>query len=139
MTGRIQAGTTYTVQPGDTLSSIAQSAYNDSSQTAYMVIYNANKNIIGSNPNLIRAGQVLYIPAITAGPSVQIKPGTTYTVQSGDTLSSIALRAYGNSAEHYWHKIYKANKDVIGDDPNLIRAGEVLTIPVLSGDLSNNS
>ena len=138
MTGHIQAGTTYTVQPGDTLSSIAQSAYNDSSQTAYMVIYNANKQIIGGNPNLIRAGQVLYIPAITAGPTVQVKPGTTYTVQPGDTLSSIALRVYGNAAEHYWHKIYKENKDVIGDDPNLIRPGEVLAIPVLSGDLSDD-
>ena len=138
MTGHIQAGTTYTVQPGDTLSSIAQRAYNDSSQAAYMVIYNANKQVIGSNPNLIRAGQVLYIPSVTAGPAVQIKPGTTYTVQPGDTLSSIALRAYGNAAEHYWHKIYKENKDVIGDDPNLIRPGEVLDIPVLSGDLEDD-
>ncbi len=138
MTGHIQAGTTYTVQPGDTLSSIAQSAYNDSSQNAYMVIYNANKQIIGGNPNLIRAGQVLYIPAITAGPEVQVKPGKTYTVQPGDTLSAIALRAYGNAAEHYWHKIYKANKDVIGADPNLIRPGQVLEIPVLSGDLEDD-
>ena len=132
MTGHIQAGTTYTVQPGDTLSSIAQSAYNDSSQAAYMVIYSANRQVIGGNPNLIRPGQVLTIPVI------QIKSGTTYTVQPGDTLSAIALRAYGNAAEHYWHKIYKANKDVIGDDPNLIRPGQELDIPVLSGDLSDD-
>ena len=67
-----------------------------------------------------------------------IQAGTTYTVQPGDTLSSIALRAYGNAAEHYWHKIYKENKDVIGDDLNLIRPGEVLDIPVLSGDLEDD-
>ena len=138
MAGHIQAGTNYTVQAGDTLSSIAQRAYNDSSQAAYMVIYNANKGVIGSNPNLIRPGQVLHIPPVEAGPNVQIKPGTKYTVQPGDTLSAIALQAYGNAAEHYWHKIYKANKDVIGDDPNLIRPGEVLDIPVLSGDLEDD-
>jgi nucleoid-associated protein YgaU len=129
MAGQIQAGTNYTVQPGDTLSSIAQRAYNDGSQASWMVIYSANQQVIGGNPNQIRPGQVLTIPAI------QIKSGTTYTVQPGDTLSSIALRAYGNAAEHYWHKIYKANKDIIGDNPNQIRPGQVLDIPVLSGDL----
>lgn len=67
-----------------------------------------------------------------------IQAGTNYTVQPGDTLSAIALRAYGNAAEHYWHKIYKANKDVIGDDPNLIRPGQQLDIPVLSGDLGDD-
>ncbi len=132
MASSIQAGTNYTVQAGDTLSNIAQRAYNDGSQAAYMVIYSANQQVIGGNPNLVRPGQVLTIPVI------QIKSGTTYTVQPGDTLSSIALRAYGNAAEHYWHKIYKANKDVIGDDPNLVRPGQQLDIPVLSGDLGDD-
>ncbi len=132
MASSIQAGTNYTVQAGDTLSNIAQRAYNDGSQAAYMVIYSANQQVIGANPNLVRPGQVLTIPVI------QIKSGTTYTVQPGDTLSSIALRAYGNAAEHYWHKIYKANKDVIGDDPNLVRPGQQLDIPVLSGDLGDD-
>src|SRR5690242_14224063 len=128
----IQAGTNYTVQAGDTLSGIAQRAYNDGSQASWMVIYSANRQVIGGNPNLIRPGQVLTIPVI------HIRSGTTYIVQSGDTLSAIALRAYGNAAEHFWHKIYKANKDVIGDDPNRIFPGQVLDIPVLSGDLEDD-
>src|SRR2546427_2394652 len=64
MASFIQAGTNYTVQAGDTLSNIAQRAYNDGSQAAYMVIYSANRQVIGGNPNLIRPGQVLTIPVI---------------------------------------------------------------------------
>ena len=62
--------------------------------------------------------------------SVSITPGSTYTVQAGDSLFSIAQRAYGNGAD--WPIIYSANKQTIGPNPNVIRTGEVLTIPTLS-------
>lgn len=64
-TGPLQPGTSYTVQEGDTLSGIAQRAYGDGSAAAWMRIYNANKSVIGDNPNLIRPGEVLYIPPLT--------------------------------------------------------------------------
>ncbi len=48
--------TIYVVQKGDNLSSIA-SKYN----TTWQKIYDDNKNIIGSNPNLIKPGQKLVI------------------------------------------------------------------------------
>ena len=57
----------------------------------------------------------------------QPKPGSNYTVQNGDTLSSIALSAHGNSNE--WHQIYIANAKVIGGNPNVLSAGTVLFIP----------
>ncbi len=60
----------------------------------------------------------------------QVTPGSDYTVQQGDTLFSIAQRAYGDANE--WQKIYNANAQVIGGDPNLIRVGEVLYIPFLA-------
>lgn len=47
---------TYTVKSGDTLSGIA-SKYG----TTWQKIYNDNKSVIGSNPNLIKPGQVLKI------------------------------------------------------------------------------
>ena len=50
----------------------------------------------------------------------------TYSVRSGDTLSSIAERYYHNSGDWTW--IYAANKSKI-HDPNSIYAGESLTIP----------
>src|SRR5580700_4148010 len=50
----------------------------------------------------------------------------TYTVRAGDTLSSIAQRFYGNSAD--WRFLFDANKAVI-ENPNVIRPGQVLSIP----------
>lgn len=52
--------------------------------------------------------------------------GKTYTVKSGDCLWKIAKQFYGNGSQYT--KIYEANKDTI-KNPNLIYAGQVLTIP----------
>src|SRR5919199_4947724 len=50
----------------------------------------------------------------------------TYTVVSGDTLSKIAKREYGDAEK--WHAIYQANRDKI-KNPDLIYPGQVLTLP----------
>jgi len=50
----------------------------------------------------------------------------SYTVQPGDTLSSIAQRYYGNPADWQW--LYQANRSVV-QDPNVIYPGEVLNVP----------
>lgn len=55
-----------------------------------------------------------------------VKP-KTYTVKSGDCLWNIAKKYYDNGAEY--KKIYEANKKLIGGNPNLIYAGQVLTLP----------
>jgi len=55
------------------------------------------------------------------------QPATrTYTVRPGDTLSSIAQRFYGKSADWSW--LYHVNSSVISN-PNDIYAGAVLKIP----------
>lgn len=53
---------TYTVVKGDTLWKIAQKVYKEGSK--WQTIYNANKNVIGNNPNLIKPGQKLVIPNV---------------------------------------------------------------------------
>lgn len=50
----------YTVKSGDCLCAIARRLYGDDKR--YIDIYNANKSIIGGNPNLIMPGQKLTIP-----------------------------------------------------------------------------
>ena len=54
------------------------------------------------------------------------QPTRTYTVRSGDTLSSIAERYYHNA--NRWQWIYQANRSKI-HNPNSIYVGERLTIP----------
>lgn len=53
--------------------------------------------------------------------------GQTYTVKSGDSLCAIAKKYYGSSSKYT--DIYNANKSVIGGNPNLIKPGQVLTLP----------
>ena len=52
---------TYTVKSGDCLWNIAKKFYGNGA--LYTKIYNANKSVIGGNPNLIYPGQVYTIPA----------------------------------------------------------------------------
>lgn len=99
----------YVVVKGDTLSGIA-SKYG----TTYQELASYN-NI--PNPDLIRIDQVIKIP--TNSSKAEIK----YTVKSGDTLSGIAKK-YNTT----WQKIYEDNKEVIGDNPNLIKPNQVLVI-----------
>ena len=49
-----------------------------------------------------------------------------YVVKSGDSLSKIAKREYGDAGA--WKAIFEANKDQI-KDPNLIHPGQKLKIP----------
>jgi nucleoid-associated protein YgaU len=69
--------------------------------------------------------------APTAQPTAPIGSGTTgsgktYVVVTGDSLSKIAKREYGDANK--WRTIYEANKDLI-KDPDLIYPGQVLKVP----------
>ncbi|WP_198545880.1 LysM peptidoglycan-binding domain-containing protein [Actinacidiphila yeochonensis] len=49
----------------------------------------------------------------------------TYTVGAGDSLSGIA------SARHVdggWRQLYAANRQLVGDDPNLIKPGQIISL-----------
>lgn len=51
---------------------------------------------------------------------------TFYTVESGDTLSGIAKKKYGDASRH--REIFEANRATL-DDPDRIYPGQVLRIP----------
>jgi nucleoid-associated protein YgaU len=50
----------------------------------------------------------------------------TYTVESGDTLSTISKQFYGNTGDYM--RIFNANKDRLSD-PNSLKPGQELSIP----------
>jgi nucleoid-associated protein YgaU len=54
-----------------------------------------------------------------------------YVVKSGDTLSKIAKKLYGDA--NRWQEIFEANKEQI-ENPSLIRPGWELLIPGLEED-----
>ena len=66
------------------------------------------------------------VPSSTTTPTLPgaAISGTSYTVVHGDTLWSIACRAYNDC--YAWTKIAQANKLV---NPNMIHAGNVFTLP----------
>jgi LysM repeat protein len=70
--------------------------------------------------------------AATQGTSGTTQPAqmTTYTVQSGDTLSAIAKRLLGNANDYM--DIFNANRDQL-TDPDKIKPGQVLKIPQHTG------
>lgn len=57
-------------------------------------------------------------------------PGSNYTVQPNDTLWDLAQQAYREPND--WQIIYYSNTEVIGPDPDLLRSGEVIYIPLLN-------
>src|SRR5690606_37882288 len=67
-------------------------------------------------------------PDVTAEPSATA--ARSYTVKSGDSLSAIAKREYGDASQ--WKRIFEANRDQL-DNPDLIHPGQELKIPAAEG------
>ncbi len=63
---------------------------------------------------------------VTGGPAAGAASAETYTVKSGDTLSSIAQAKLGNAGAYM--KIFDLNKDQL-TDPDKIKPGQVLRLP----------
>lgn len=59
-------------------------------------------------------------------PKVTNDTPPTYTVQIGDTLSSISRRFYGSEAR--WRDVYNANRDKL-PNPQSLKPGQILKIP----------
>ncbi len=75
------------------------------------------------DPDYRSGDVVMNISAPEAGTGTSAGSSSSYTVQSGDSLSKIGSQ-YGVS----WQKIFEANRDKL-DDPDKIQPGQELNIP----------
>ncbi len=140
----------YTVQRGDTLIAIARKTLGEGNRWQEIATLN---NI--DSPSDLRVGMVLKIPAedgsiaLPAPPVVPPSPAptnppttepepepaelpsgpSTYTVQPGDSLYSIAEKRLGDRAR--WGEIGRLNSL---PDPSKLRVGAILLIPGPDGD-----
>ena len=64
--------------------------------------------------------------------SVPAAKSGQYTVETGDTLSYLALKYYGD--QYKWEKIYEANKQTMRN-PHSLYVGQKIIIPLLDGKL----
>lgn len=115
---------TYVIKEGDDLWHIAESIYG----SGYNWVDLAKENNL-SNPSVISAGIKLSIPDVKARTLTTIDQqsvisGGSYTVEKGDYLWEIAVRAYGDG--YKWVDIAKANNL---SNPDLIHSGNVLKLP----------
>lgn len=111
----------YTVVVGDYLWKISGKDEIYADPTQWMKIYSVNTDQI-KDPDLIYPDWVLKI----------LKGGTfpdQYIVAKGDYLQKIAENPEVLGDPASWTKIYEKNKDIIGNDPNMIFPHTVLVIP----------
>ncbi len=130
LSSKTELPTIYKVKAGDHLWKIAEEFYG----SGYNWVDIAKENKL-QNPSFLAVGQELAIPKVETKLPVgktkieaQLLPieGDTYVVQQTDSLSKIALRAYGDMFA--WPKIFEANKEQI-KNPTLIYPGQVLRLP----------
>jgi LysM repeat protein len=87
-------GSNYTVQQGDTLSEIAQKAYGDANQWQTIYNYPANKQVIGSNPNVLRPGEVLFIPPVTLNKTCTVTSPAGLNARAAATSQSAKINSF---------------------------------------------
>jgi len=137
---------THTVASGETFSSISKKYFGN--EKSWRVIAKANPTV---DPSALKVGTKLRIPAsdktdtkagsttdtkaatkssTTAGTTSGTASGDTHVVASGETLASIARKYYGNTK--YWERLFKENRDVIGNDPAALKVGQKLKVPAKS-------
>ncbi|MFQ5676329.1 MAG: LysM peptidoglycan-binding domain-containing protein [bacterium] len=107
----------YIVRSGDWLSRIAQKFYGDPMR--YPELFAANRNVI-ENPDRIFPGQKLVIPRAEE---------QYYTVRSGDWLSRIAQKFYGDPMRY--PELFAANRNVI-KNPDRIFPGQRIRLVILA-------
>ena len=106
------------VQPGDTLWNLSRQHLGRG--TRWLELLAANPSL--NDPMRLVPGTPLTLPSKIA---THRRSVGSITVQPGDSLSRIALTAYGHAS--YWSCLASANSSIA--NPNQLRIGQVLVLP----------
>ncbi len=137
--------TTHKIESGDTLGSIAKKYLGKESRWPEIAKLNPSLD-----PHRLKIGDVVKLPEAAAGgssststytsspsdpPSEIVVPigSKTHTVREGDTFWIIAEEHYGSGA--LWQTIYRANKPIVGNNPDKLTTGMKLIIPPKPGEV----
>ena len=127
--------TTYTTRDGDTLWWIAVTVAKDGRQ--WDAIREANPDLRGNAHPLMQdtpltPGQLVTIAAPSEAAVVETVQKTyeKYTVQPGDSPSTLAVRFYGDGSPDVWREILAANP---GMDANAMPLDREIRLPVIPG------
>jgi two-component SAPR family response regulator/LysM repeat protein len=128
----------YTVQPGDTLFSIAERFYGTGDEFPRLVEANLDRPMRDgaafSAEGVIQTGWVLRVPLANTKLNVDDNGQAWYTVERGDTLWGLSARFLGDPTR--WPELFQSNQGASLDhartltNPNLIWPGLRLTMPV---------
>jgi LysM repeat protein len=125
---------TINVKPGDSLWKLAQQ--NLGRGNRWHELLGVNPSI--ADPNQIRAGAHLVLPAVAATSAARVagsNEANTIKVREGDTLWTLAKSNLGRSSA--WPCLAAANPSL--RDPNRIYTGQSLILPVACGSTPANS
>lgn len=132
---------TVRVVKGDTVWGLAEKHLGDGFRWQEIVDLNQGRVMPDGrtfhNPRTMQAGWDLVLPPdathlpaqgpLVHGSGAEAGAETTHVVAVGETLSGIAQ---GTATEaDTWRTVYEANRDVVGDDPDLILPGQILVFP----------
>jgi len=124
---------TINAQVKDEVVTLTGHANDLNTKTRIMVAFNEaveTKNTINQisidQPSAAKAAGAAPRPATAAGVTAASEH-RTHEVASGDTLSELAQRYYGDASKY--NKIFEANRDQL-NDPDKIRVGQKLKIPL---------
>lgn len=120
----------YMVQPGDSEEMIALNYYGKDGLSEALKA--ANPEHYAATGGILEAGRELILPTTLGGMTLRktplLAPGESfYSIKSGDTLSSIALKYLDNAAAYT--KIIARNPDIIKDASTMLRVGTRIILP----------
>jgi nucleoid-associated protein YgaU len=126
---------THVIAEGETLSTIARTAYG--SKKYYLLIEKANPNIVAER---LRPGTTIVLPDLpasehadhhaahgSAASTAAVDSSTQYVVKANDSLYRISMRLYGTANKV--DALYDLNKELIGPDRGRLKLGMTLKLP----------